>query len=483
MSAGNSSSTPWNYIKTSDSEVVMKKRVYCLILICMLLFPALAGCGIGRTADSEPDYSWFVFPEETGELVIYTDDEQFAAVMEPALQLFKELSPDSEVTYQTVGEDEYKTMLREDIPAGRGPDLVLFKSNTFPDIYKIMSEDLFIDLNPYFFMDEDIDLEDFIGTVMDGGVLNGKRYAAPINYEMPLLLTTRSILKDLDMKKSDLDSSCESFFDAAVRFHEQYPDGDLFIDQCGGYSPDQLYIRSLYLSLGFNFIDYRTDKVTIDEDLFHQFIDIVKLYYNPDYDITDLSKESLDNGFYYNGGALRVKKCLFDTFNRSYSQYNQATGYLDRRGVMTALTAQRNQDGGVTAEISLCAAIPSASANKAAAWTLLKILLSDEIQGGHDASRYNLPYFWTGYPVRRDSIRSFLHSDNGTETDALFIPESLISQEEYIEMVQSPTEARMIPNVYRQLMEEEIMPYIRGEKAWKQCYKSLVKALKSYMKS
>ena len=169
----------------------MKKRVYCLILSCMLLFPVLAGCGSGRTADIEPDYSGFEFPEETGELVVYTDDEQFAAVMEPALRLFKERYPETEVTYQTVGEDEYKTMIRDDIPAGRGPDLVLFKSNTFPDIYRIMSEGLFVDLNPYFSLDEDIDLDDYIGAVMDGGVFNGKRYAVPINYEMPLLLTTR----------------------------------------------------------------------------------------------------------------------------------------------------------------------------------------------------------------------------------------------------------------------------------------------------
>ena len=31
-------------------------------------------------------------------------------------------------------------------------------------------------------------------------------------------------------------------------------------------------------------------------------------------------------------------------------------------------------------------------------------------------------------------------------------------------------------------IEDEILPYIRGEKAWNKCYKSLLKALKTYTK-
>ena len=65
------------------------KRILSLILTLALLLSAFAGCG-GKTethagssgqnsengdapAETETDYSWFSFPEETGKLIVYTD--------------------------------------------------------------------------------------------------------------------------------------------------------------------------------------------------------------------------------------------------------------------------------------------------------------------------------------------------------------------------------------------------------------------------
>ena len=457
----------------------MKNSVFCLILAFILLLPVVAGCGNGRKANAAPDYSGFELPEETGKLVVYTAEGEYGSTMTPAVEIFRERYPEIEVSYRIYDEDEFRKMIQDEIPGGGGPDLLLFSGIDLPDVYKTMSEGLFVDLNPYFSSDAEIDLGDFIEAVMDGGVQNGRRYIAPVSYEMPLLVTTRSILKEIDMKKSDLET-CEGFFEAASRFHDAHPGSDLYIDYCGGYPPERAYFRALYLNLGFNFIDYETGKITIDEELFRRCADTVKLYYDPDYDVTDTSKESLDNGFYYAGGAIRLKQCLFGSFNLSYYPYKEVCIYLDEKGVNTALVAQKDQNDGVTAEINLCAAIPNGSANKAAAWKLLKILLSDEIQGGHDENQTASTYFWTGYPVRRDSIRSFLTREKDLVFE--FVPETMISKEEYIEMVQSPTDAHMIPNVYRQLLEDEIMPYIRGEKTWNKSYKSFVKALKTYMK-
>ncbi len=465
----------------------MKKRIISAAL-ALLLLVSLAGCFTGCRGTKtlpEPDYSDFVFPEDTGRLTVYADDQALGALMDPAVELFRERFPETEVSYKILDADTYKTTVREEIDAGGGPDLVLFSSNTFMDIYKSMREGRFEDLNPYFAADEDLDPGDFIGPVMDGGIQNGRRFVVPLSYEMPLLMTTRSILKELDMT-ADEASSCEGFLDAAVRFHEAHPKGDLTLDLLGGFPPEKAYIRAMYLNLGFHFIDYGTGKVTIDEELFHRCMDIVKLYYDPEYDVSDLSKEEIDDGMYYQGGGLYKKQCLFDpTCISSYASYRFATSYLNGKSVGTVLSVQKNQYGGVTAELGICAAVPAGSPNKAAAWELLKILLSDEIQGGHDENRYDLSYLWSGFPVRRASIESSLTAsalDAEAEKEET-IPLSLITREEYIELVQSPTDASMVPNMYRRLIDEEIMPYIRDEKTWNQCYKSLVKALKSYMKS
>ncbi len=461
----------------------MKKRILSAALaLLLLILPAgcLAGCR-GTKPLPEPDYADFVFPEDTGRLTVYADDQELGALMDPAVALFRERFPETEVTYKILDADTYKATVREEIGAGGGPDMVLFIGNTFMDIYKSMREGRFEDLNPYFAADGEIDPGDFIGPVMDGGIQNGRRFVVPLSYEMPLLLTTRKLLKDVDMN-ADEASSCEGFLDAAVRFREAHPQGDLTIDLCGGYPPETTYIRSLYLNLGFRFVDYGTGKVTIDEALFHRCMDVVKLYYDPDYDVDDRSKEDIDGGMYYAGGGLYKKQCLFDTFGAvSYASYRMATTYLDNKAVGTVLTVQKNQYGGVTAEMGVCAAVPSGSPNKAAAWELLKILLSDEIQGGHDESRYDLPYLWSGFPVRRASIGSNLARsvvDAEAEKEE-FTPLSLIGRDEYIELVQSPTDAAMVPNTYRRLIDEEIMPYIRGEASWRACYRRFVKKLKA----
>ena len=158
------------------------QKFLSVFLFITLLF-VQAGCGkTGKMSDdsadapeTEPDYSWFSMPEETNELIIYTPGSTYSSVMIPALEIFKKLYPEIEVSYQTYDTDEYQTMIRTEVPAGKGPDLVLLSSITFPDIYKTMSTDIFEDLNPYFGTDEGISLSEFVRPVMDGGVLNGKR--------------------------------------------------------------------------------------------------------------------------------------------------------------------------------------------------------------------------------------------------------------------------------------------------------------------
>ena len=452
-----------------NKESVMKNRITALILTLTMLLSALAACG-----HSEPDYSQFTMPEETGKLVLYAADNGLDTLLSPALEIFGELYPEVEVSYEICDPDEYQARVREEIPAGGGPDLVLLSSITFPDIYKTMITGVFEDLNPYFETDADITLTDFVEPVMDGGVLNGRRYLAPLNYEMPLILTTKSILNEMGLTVDEL-KTCDGFVEGATRFHEKHPDATLYFDNAQGYAPYSTDIRTLYKNFGFNFIDYMTGKVAIDAERFKQCMDLVKLYYDPDYDVTDRSKWDID--LYFAGGALHRKLCPFDDFSASsYCNYYDTYVWLSVDEEMPVLFLQANQNEGVTAELGYCAAIPEGSENKANAWKLLKILLSDAIQGGHDENRGGNSYFWSGFPVRLSSTKSALKVDPDLTPDGPLLTK-------YVTYVQSPTEALLIPQIYRQLIDEEIMPYIRGEKEWDVCYKSFVKALKTYKRS
>ena len=457
----------------------MKTRILSLILTLALLLSALAGCSrtgepSGSSAEPEetkPDYSWFSFPEETGKLIVYTNGSDFSALLAPALEIFKERYPGVEVSYQTYGEDEYRDLIRTEIPAGRGPDLVLFSSATFPDIYKTMSTDIFIDLNPYFALDGEINLSDFVEPVMDGGVLNGKRYVAPLNYDVPIILTTESILSEVGMTVDEI-KTCDGFCEGAERFHEKYPDSTLYFDYVAGVFPYMHEIRSLYKNFGFQFIDFSTGQVDVDEARFRQCMDLVKLYYDPDYDVTDMSKNDVD--YYYAGGGLTKRLFMYDDMNAAgYGMYLNSKTFLNMDGEEPVLFLQSNQHDGVTAEICTGAVIPQASANKANAWNLLKILLSDGIQGGHDKGNWDLSYFWSGYPVRRSSLRSAL-------LDGTNPPPAGAELDRFIALVQSPTEALLIPQIYRRYINEEMLPYVTGEKSWDDCWKSFLNTVELY---
>ena len=464
----------------------MKNRILSLILTLTLLLSAFAGCSSTDTPkdipdntptgtspdapETEPDYSWFETPEDTGKLEIYSPGNMYSSILNPAVDIFKELYPEIEVSYQILSDEEFETRIRTEIPAGKGPDLVILLDSTFPDIYKTMATDLFEDLNPYFGTDEEIALSDFVRPVMDVGLMNGKRYLAPLCYSVPVLMTTQSILDELGMTAEELET-CDGFCEGAARFHEKHPDSTLFFDY-GGVNPILSNITALYQCFGFDIINYETGEIDVDEARFRQCMDLVKLYYDPDYD-TD-AEAVWEIPYYDAGGGLHLKLFPYDDLSGdSYMNYVNSKTFLAADGEEPILFLPANQHDGVTAKMMIGAAIPKGAANKSSAWKLLKILLSDEIQGGHDENRWGNSYFWNGEPVRLSSMKGKMDMGPGMTPDG---PEF----DEYIALIQSPTEAMMFPQIYNKYLKEEIIPYVRGEKSWEDCWKSFINTMELY---
>ncbi|MBR5680619.1 MAG: hypothetical protein IKX19_08180, partial [Clostridia bacterium] len=305
--------------------------------------------------------------------------------------------------------------------------------------------------------------------VMDGGVQNGQRFFTPLNYQMPLLVTAQSTLDEIGMSADEL-NTCDGFFKAAELFHEKYPESTLFIDTFGG-APEISNIVTLYTNLGIQLIDYEKGEIRIDEEEFRRYVDLVKLYYNPDYDPDEAKIIEESDGWFNSGWAIHAKNCLIDDFSTDLMGLDATSYHLKDIGDDMVMLAQKNQQDGITATMVMNTAIPTGAKNKLNAWRLMKILLSDDMQGGHDETRFGLTYFWTGFPVRRDSLRDFLWME-GMEEDEVF--------KQYMEVVQSPTEALMLPRVYRKYLSEEILPYVRGERSWEDAYKRFLNTLELY---
>ena len=332
----------------------MKTSILSLILTIALLLSAFAGCSsdtetlkdnpdntpTGTSSDApetEPDYSWFETPEDTGKLEIYSPGNLYSSLLNPAIEIFKQLYPEIEVSYEILSNEEYETRIRTEIPAGKGPDLVLMTDTTFPDVYKTMQTDLFEDLNPYFGTDEEIALSVFVKPVMDAGLMNGKRVLAPLNYEMSILMTSQSILDELGMTAEELEP-VDGFCEGAERFHEKYPDSTLFMDM-GGVNPAVGDLLTMYRTFGFNLIDYAKNEISIDETRFRQYIDLVKLYFDPDYDVTD---ESMwDDEFYTVGHGLTDRRFPYDnSCGASYKSFVNSRTFMANDGEEPVVRAE-----------------------------------------------------------------------------------------------------------------------------------------------
>ena len=269
-------------------------RVCALLLACLACFLPLAGCGkagsgggdlekqpsvqgtVPEPAWPRPDYSDFVLPEETGELVLYTAGASTGAVMRPAVEIFKSLYPHVNVTCETVGEDEFDERIRAELPAGKGPDLFLFINQNIPDVYKTESTGLFEDLGGYFVADPEIDRGDFVRGVMDGMLFRGQQFVVPLHYEVPILVTSRALLEEVGVEDP---SDFENLAEAARRYREAHPEGTLFLDT-GDLNPVFFNRQQLIRHAGIAFIDYQRGEVSCDEEKLRELA--IRLFYKED---------------------------------------------------------------------------------------------------------------------------------------------------------------------------------------------------------
>ena len=100
-----------------------------------------------ETEQRTPEYADFVMPKETDELTVYTTT-MLGVTLSPAVEIFEKTYPGIHVTVKTLGEDEYEALIRTEIPAGQGPDLLFSYGTDLPDICSRMEPTCRIYIRP-----------------------------------------------------------------------------------------------------------------------------------------------------------------------------------------------------------------------------------------------------------------------------------------------------------------------------------------------
>ena len=486
----------------------MKTRVISLILTLALLFSAFAGCS-GETENSPgmtdnsvqsgaddilsennhpasgteglypaPDYSDFVMPEETDSLTVYGCGFS-TTMLNRAVEIFRSMYPNVMVDFQTYSEDEYRSLLRTEIPAGRGPDFVFGNANDFQDVYKTMKTGLFEDLNPYLMNDAEFDFSEYNRAVLDSGLLYGRRYILPLRYSLALYITSEENLRDCGIDAAEF-GTFNGFLDACTRYGEQNPDNHLL--QYGALLGGSIYLRKLFLGFAYQMIDYEAEQVVLDEEAFRRGMELCRMWYgspaksNPD--AVDMS-----------GGAVLFRRCLFLDGMTTDLECISGAYALELNGETPVWAAIPDEQDGVTAQIEFFGAIPTSSRNKLNAYRLLKIFLSRDIQLGNENAEdaYSItPTGFFGMPVHNPSlkkrlelIRDLLPLYNPTDSESM----PPVRQED-IDALYALTEriscAVMLPPILLTYVKNNMEPYLKGKKDFEDCFKKLLNTLELY---
>ena len=432
----------------------MKNRILSLMLSLSLLLSTFAGCSstdtpkdnpdytpTGTSSDApetEPDYSWFKMPRETDTLTVY-DDPFYYNVLQKAVSIFREKYPDVNVDFLRLGEDEFDTRIRAEIPAGKGPDVLFGAPVHLPDVYKTMYTGLFADLGGFMEKDEEFSPDDFYDGILKGGRMYGKQFILPLTMGIELFITTEELLDEIGIDRDTL-GTWEGFYEAGVAFHEHYPEKPLL-----NYDNNQYYLTRLFHGCGFRLIDYENNCISFDETRFRQMIDLSRLYCYPKQpaDVTPgLQAEGLAEG-----------NCLF-ICEDSASLLLLASDYWDVRyrfKKTPVFVSIPNESGGVTARIINYAAIPEGSENKLNAWRFIKILLSPDLQGNiyQDTNPDWLPSnaYPVGLSVHKESLRSMLAEG---ELD------------EVADMMENVTDTILLPQILQKYISQYMLKYIKS---------------------
>lgn len=465
----------------------MKKHMriitFSLLAILILTFSSCTAKDVEDTAGSIDDATAdstvepFDMPPETNELVVYSNG-MTRSVLNSAINFFKEQYPDVEVTFTNIPDDSYDDILKTELAAGKGPDIVYSINIDISDIYKLMLSNIFTNLDGFMNSDDSFNVDDYIPGVFNSGILKGKRYFVPIEFAAHVALTTQEILDEEGLTLDEI-RTFNGYIDSIYNYNQKYSDSP---DKSALYCPETLLpatfeVNKLLFYFGSTYVDYENNTVAVNDskkDEFRTLMDgIRKIHGSP-------VVESFDYGSDYEG--LLEHKCLYsDTFDMGSGLVQSYCRIIADAQNTPIVFAPQNPGGTVTGNVYSFAAIPEGAKNKLNAYRLLKIMLSDEFQGGEGDTRSSRIEYLTYCPVRNDAVYKHMTGYYVDDTNPeLNNPAFVNVLEQCTEVMTSVEDAVLVPRQIWKYVREEMEPYYSGSKDWESCFNRLVGVLELY---
>ena len=328
----------------------MRNRIFCLAFAFLMLL-SLSACA--KQA------------EENAVLTIYTAKDDYAWTT--ATEAYKTAHP--ELSVNIVSFDTYdalETRLMSELPAGGGPDVILFNRMTSGiDMQKLAAGGQLLPLDDLFAKDKSFDCEKYYGCVLDAGKVGDVQYAVPIGFSVPVVLASQDKMTETGLAEKERISLED--FRAALTAQAEKTAGD---KNKAAFLTWSFSLSSFLLSSHTIHLDYAAKTVSIDREALQTALDAYGQIRNAGEKRSDILSNVRDGSEY--GELVSFMGEELDPVSQ-FGQY--LVGYYNR-GLHTSTFAVAGNDlSGYAGRVTLEAAINQNSKNTDGAFAFIREIM------------------------------------------------------------------------------------------------------------
>lgn len=422
----------------------MKRIILSLIILAMLL--------TSTSCQNTP-----AAKESDTDLSIYITDYDMA--IKEAIQKFNTTHEKGKINAKNFFSDQiedYQNQLLSELSTGNGPDIIVFHSYQVRKLSKYLNLDAFCDINELMAGDSEFKLEDYNQSVLNCGVMDGKRYFIPISYTLEALFSTEEALASNNLTIGQKPLSQKDLAELAKSYSN--PNGGKLLNYFS-YTSDMNH-----------FINSFKGTASLGTEEFKSFMDQFRVLTQNSTEGADPAKAS---AMLKNGEVALLNSSIY-SMNSLFEPYSSFETAVNPVLIPLASSYEGNK---ISASPALYVGINKNCSNKKNAYAFIKTLLSTEEQIKN--YNYGLPVNLEAYEKIKEQSYKSISSNTGGIRDEATLTRLLTKLDE---IVGSNLDCRMTDYEAAGIVAEGLMSFVAGDKAPETICKETQDKLDSYFK-
>ena len=422
---------------------------------------------IGDTSGSKRDfianYS-LTTSDERRVITLYMVKQELVAL--PGIKTdFEEQYPEYRIkVVQFDNLDNLRSTAATELMAGKGPDVIFCYPMPFINPEKTLESGYLLDLTPYIDNNPDFKMNDYYKGAMEAGVIHGKRFLAPLEFDYWPLYTTQNMLPSLQAKAGGAVSVSALQTVLATGTQPSLYTGLGFYSDYAEYLP---YFRYL-LNMGVPMTDPAAGEALFDQPSFQEAAEFLKSLYKDQGEIPGMERE----GMIASGGEMCWNAAALFSIGDLLRWENAAQMAGKKGTVLEPPAAKGNRPAGL---IHSALAVNANAKEKEGAIKLVQFALGEESQ----TQQWRM---CGGTPVNKKAMEAQMEYYQDVDFHA---EEVTITKEYamiYLSMLETMGTCQLQDIELEKMVNESVGKYFRDEVSLEQLTNELMRKVELYLK-